>query len=107
MQPITVEQLLEQVELGAAVLPMFAPAEVVVQVGRHQFACPASFFTDEQAVRFMKLYRAGGIRLEYPGDFEQLPAFPNQGLGVKPNTAIVTADVFCRTRVGAFTMEAA
>jgi hypothetical protein len=80
MKPITPDQLLEQIELGAEVLPGDSPYDIGVQVGRFQYTCDLEQFTLAQRSQLEQLYTARRIRFGYPGDFtdgrlQSLPFF--------------------------------
>jgi len=65
---------MEQVELGATVLPEESPHYIGVQVGRYQYLCEVEALSAKQGARLEKLYRAGRVRLGYPGEFYVAPA---------------------------------
>ena len=89
-------EFLEQIELGAVVLPAHAP-DLVIQVGRAFYEAPKCYFTAGQAARFYELYRTGVMQLAYPGDFDTwLPEFPGVRRPLGRRT-VVSAETLCQT----------
>ena len=95
---------MEQIELGATVLPAFAPMELAIQVGRFQYVCPVGAFGEKQVRRFLQLYRAGCLKFGHPGDFEKMPAFLNTA-GSQPNSRVTSGNHATQTKVGALLVD--
>jgi hypothetical protein len=72
MKTITPSLFLEQLRDGAELQPQDARS-AVVQVGRLQYRCCFDEMTPKQAATFEHLYRAGLIRMGYPGEFRVVP----------------------------------
>ena len=70
----TPQQFLEQVRLGATVLPQLSTVQIGVQVGRRQYLCDVRRFTAPEAAMLETLYRAGQLTFGHPGDFHFPPS---------------------------------
>ena len=75
MKTITPGKLLEEIELGAELIPQESDCFVGVRVGRFDFLCDLRAITKEQRTRFIELYRQCRIKFGFPGDFQLMPFF--------------------------------
>lgn len=92
---LTPEQILEQCELGALVLPQFAPEAIAVQVGKHTGVCNCDRWLPEHVARFATLYWQRRLDFVWPGDFEAPPAFLNG----KTRSSLLSMDRVERARL--------
>ena len=74
MKTITSAEFMEQVELGATVLPELDADHIGLQVGRFTYVLPVAALGPRQAKRLESLYRGGFLRFGHPGDFHVAPA---------------------------------
>jgi hypothetical protein len=72
---ITPSLLIEQIQLGATVLPGDTPFAIGVQVGRFTYACNLRGFNRSQKRELERLYRQHQMTFVHPGDFTVLPFF--------------------------------